>query len=175
MWDELAECCAREFEQHVDALVNHHKHGHILVVSPIFTGSFSIDNVPKLKRLVHNALRARAWFARQGPPWAQPLPLSEAEYVAFFLSDSAPLYLVGMYSRSLQARDYDFLGHPLLFDYARGVMANPRIRACLRNDPEMQREFPERPLVGLDDRGRWRPLPDRASKLIESPILEAFN
>src|SRR5262249_36432835 len=126
MHDHLAECCAREFESHVDELVRRQQHGQILVTSPIFTGSFSINNVPKLKFLVRNALRARAWHGWQGPPWAQPLPLSEAEYVAFFIGDNSLLYLVGMYSRSLQGRDYDFLGHPLFFDYARAIMADPR-------------------------------------------------
>src|SRR5262245_53021374 len=172
MHDQLAECCAREFECHVDELVRRQQRGQILVTSPIFTGSFSINNVPKLKLLVRNALRARALYARHGPPHLQPLPLSQAEYIVVFGGDSSPLYVVGMYSRSLQGRDYDFLGHPQFFDYARAVMADPRFE-CLR-DPELQREFPEKPLVGLDGRGRWRPLPDRASKLIESPILEAF-
>jgi hypothetical protein len=86
-------------------------------------------------------------------------------------SDSLPLHFVADYSISLQGRDYDFLGHPLLYDYARGKMADPRTREYLREDLALRAEFPAEPLAGFDERGRWRPLPNRASKLIESPIL----
>src|SRR5262249_9424316 len=96
-------------------------------------------------------------------------PLSEMEVIKVFLTDRPLLILVGDYSLSLKARDYDYLGHPLYFDYARGRMADPRTPAYLRNDPELRREcLSEKQLAGPDERGRGRPLPDRASKLIET-------
>jgi hypothetical protein len=44
--------------------------GRILVATPFFTErAVPVDAIPKLKLLVRNALRARAWFSRQGPAW----------------------------------------------------------------------------------------------------------
>jgi hypothetical protein len=72
-----------------------------------------------------------------------------------------------LYSISLQARDFDYLGHPQLFDYARGVMADPRTHEDLRTDPALLAEFPPKELAGLDEHGRWRPLRHRESQLLE--------
>src|SRR5262249_5708604 len=123
MCDKLAEYCAREFEARVDRLVANHKRGRILVTSPIYSGPFPIDDIPKLKLLVRAALRARAWFSRQGPAWAHPLPLSEDERESLLCGSYFHRHLVVFYSYSLQARDFDYLAHPLLYDYARGAMA----------------------------------------------------
>jgi hypothetical protein len=128
-------------------LVAAHKRGEIVVSSPVYRGPLSIDDVPKLKRLVRAAEHARAWFSKHGPSWAQPLPLSEIERIGFFISDSSPLHFVGMYALSLQGRDYDCLGHPQLFDYCRAVMADPRTAEYLREDRELRAEFPAKPLA----------------------------
>jgi len=45
------------------------------------------------------------------------------------------------------ARDFDYLGHPQLFDYARAVMADPRTPEGLRTDPVLLAEFPPKELV----------------------------
>jgi len=119
---------------------------------------------------VRNALRARAWFLRQGPAWARPLPLSEDEHENILCSGFFHRHLVTYYSYSLQARDFDYLGHPLFFDFARGVMASAHVgERGLREDPQLLEEFPPKELPGLDEQGRWRPLPNRASRLIEGP------
>ena len=146
MCDRLAEHCAREFERHVDELLSIHKRGRILVASPFFRErSVPVDDIPKLKLLVRNALRARAWFARHGPAWSPLLPLSAAERIAMFLSDDGALHLIVLYSLSLHARDYDFLRHPLFFDYARGLMADPH--APLRRRRTQGQGFRFRSLV----------------------------
>src|SRR5262249_42150258 len=121
-----------------------------------------------------NARHARAWFARHGPCWAQPLPLSDLERVGFFCSDVLPLHLVAKYSYSLQARDFDYLSHPQLFDYARGVMASQQTKKYLREDPSLLAEFPPKELAGLDKHCRWRPLRHRTSQLIETPISNSL-
>jgi hypothetical protein len=167
MSEDLVQICAAQFERHVDSLVAAHQRGLIYVTSPIFDGALSINDVPKLKILVRNALRARAWFEKHGPASVQPLPLSDLECIGMFLSDSLPLHLLAQYSISLQGRDYIFLGHPLFYDYARGVMASPHTRDYLREDPGLLVEFPPKELAGLDEHGRWRPLRHRDSKLIE--------
>jgi hypothetical protein len=76
---------------------------------------------------------------------------------------------VGYYSYSLQGRDFNYLEHPLFFDFARGVMASAHVgERGLHVDSELLAEFPAKELPGLDELGRWRPLPNRASKLIET-------
>src|SRR5262249_40445767 len=169
MCDRLAEHCADEFERQVDRLVAAHKRGHILVASPFFRKSaVAIDDIPKLKLLVRNALRARAWFSRQGPAWANPLPLSEDEHEKIMCGGYFHLHLVSFYSLSLQGRDFDYLGHRLFYDYARGAMAAHLGETGLQNDRKLLAEFSPKLLAGLDERGRWRPLSNRASKLIET-------
>jgi hypothetical protein len=96
-------------------------------------------------------------------------PLNELERIHFFISSSLPLHFVALYSLSLLGRDFDYLGHPQLFDHARAVMADPHTPEYLREDPRLREEFSPKPIAGLDEHGRWRPLPNRASRLIESP------
>jgi|SRR5262249_12487698 len=169
MHDDLVQRCVAQFERHVDALVSFYKRGNILVSSPLFQErAVPIEEIPKLKHLVRNALHARAWFERHGPAWAQPLPLSEFERVGMlFLNDNALQCFAALYSISLQARDFDCLSHPLIFDYARGIMADPRTHEDLRMDPTLLAEFPPKELAGLDEHGRWRPLRHRESRLLE--------
>src|SRR5215475_10982257 len=100
---DLTETCAREFEAKVDGLVAAHKRGQILIRTPFFhERPVRIDDIPKLKFLVRNALRARAWFLRQAPSWAQPLPLSEEEHEKILCSGFFHRHLVSFYSNSLQ-------------------------------------------------------------------------
>jgi len=166
MYDELAEAAAGEVECYLKEQAAKHQHGKIVVLTPVFSGAISVADVPTLVRLNRAGLHARAWHGRYGGADAQPLPLSESEIMAAFLTDDPLPILVGDYSLSLRARDYDYLGHPLFFDYCRGRMADPRTADYLRTE-EMLRRFPEKPLLGLDRGGWWRPLPNRASKLIE--------
>jgi hypothetical protein len=169
MCDHLAEQCAREFEAKVDRLAAAYKCGRVLVASPFFSErAVPVDDIPKLKLLVRNALRARAWHGRHAPAWAQPLPLSEIEHEKIMCSGYFHRHLLSFYSYSLQGRDFNFLEHPLFYDYCRGAMAAHLGEAGLQNDRKLLAEFPPKPLAGLDAQGHWRPLPNRASKLIET-------
>src|SRR5262249_20675002 len=167
MCDRLAELYAREFERELAKLVDHHKHGRIVVTSHIFSGSLSVSDAPKLARLNRAGLFARAWFSRHGPAWAQPLPLSDLERIRCFVSDILPLHLLGFYSYSLQGRDFDFRDHPLLYEHSRGVMHSPHTGTYLRGDLDLLAEFPPKELPGLDERCRWRPQENRASRILE--------
>jgi hypothetical protein len=62
------------------------------------------------------------------------------------------------YANSLQQRKFDYLQHPLFYDYARGVMAHPECPDYLRGDRQLLAEFPPKPLPGLDG-VCWRPVP----------------
>ena len=96
--------------------------------------------------------------------------LSEDEHEKILCSGFFHRHLVAYYSYSLQGRDFDYLGHPLFFDYARGAMAAHLGEVGLQTDRKLLAEFPPKEFPGLDDQGRWRPLPNRASKLIETPV-----
>ena len=63
---------------------------------------------------------AREWFALHGPPDMQPLPLEYGERER--LKDGTPHHILAWYARSLALQCYDFLTHPLFYDYACGVM-----------------------------------------------------
>jgi len=168
MCEDPVQICAANFERHVDNLVAAHRRGLIYVTSPVFDGALSVNDIPKLRILVRKALRARAWWKKYGPVWAQPLPISDLECIHLSWSDNLSMHLLEMYALSLQGRDYEFLGHPGFFRYCRGVMAAEYPRSnYLREDPALQIEFPPKELAGLDEYCRWRPLRDRDSKLIE--------
>jgi hypothetical protein len=169
--EELRERFGCEIERYLGALIDNHAQGKIIVTTRIFCGPISIKDVQKVARLVRAADHAKALHARHGPAWAQPLPLGEIERIKLCLQETnLPLHFVAYYSFSLQGRDYDYLSHPQLFDYCRALMADPRIPQYLREDPALRAEFPPKPIAGLDDQGRWRPLPNRASQIIEAPI-----
>jgi len=167
MCDQLAERCAREVEAQLASLTDNHRRGLIAVKTPVYSGLIPVGEIQKLARLNRAGLFARAWFSRHGPAWAQPLPLNDLERIRFFLSDCLPLHLVGFYSYSLQGRDHDFRDHPLLYEHSRGVMACPYTQDYLRGDLDLLAEFPPKELPGLDERWRWRPLENRASRILE--------
>jgi len=167
MCDNLADRCAREVDTGLAKLVDNHRRGLIAVKTPVYSGLIPVDEIQKLAQLNRTGLFARAWFGRHGPAWAQPLPLNDLERIRCFLSDVLPLHFVGLYSYSLQGRDYDFRDHPLLYDYCRGVMASPHTINDLRGDLDLLEEFPPRELPGLDERCRWRPLENWASRMME--------
>jgi len=106
------------------------------------------------KESAYRALEARAWFAKNGPPGAPPLPLSEQE-CAELEGQGGVLRMIAWYARSLAALDYD--RHPPFEDFARGVMACPDTWACVREDTELLRRFPPRPLAGLICGRIWKP------------------
>jgi hypothetical protein len=160
-----------EIEKYVTETIAQHGRGNVFVETPVYSGPFPIDALRKLKRLVDNAHRARVWHARYGPAWAQPLPLSEPERIRILYSADKPRHLLACYSESLAGRDFHYLGHPQFLDYGRAVMADPRTPEYLREDPILQIHFPPRPIAGLDEHGRWRPLPDRTSQLL--PVAPA--
>ena len=101
------------------------------------------------------ALAARKWFADNGPPDLQPLPLGYNERER--LKHGGADHILAWYARSLDSRDYNFLKHPSFDDYARGVMASEFTLDNIRNDEELQRRFPPRPLKGLGPGLHWYP------------------
>jgi hypothetical protein len=167
--ERLQQISGEEFEARIDRLAAAHRRGRVLTSTPLGSEvAILIGDLPKLKYLVRRAVAARDWFARWAPHQYGPLPISEDERENNFCSGDFRRHLVAQYSTSLQARDYDYLNHPLFFDYARGALAEDHAEMFgLAVDQEILREFPPKKLQGLDACGRWRPLPNRVSRILE--------
>ena len=101
------------------------------------------------------ALAARKWLADNGPPDLQPLPLGYDERERF--KHGGVDHILAWYSRSLDCRNYDVLAHPAFEDYARGVMASEFCPYFIKQDEELQKRFPPRPLAYLNNAMVWEP------------------
>jgi len=161
---DLPHLCACEFEKHISEMFEAGElqaiaRGHYVAQAPyIDYPYFVLDEVliQTLKRRVCRALAAREWFRKTKPPWAPDLPLSAAE-IAKMQEDPDPrLQLVGHFADSLRCNDWNYQQHPPFSIYARGVMAYEHAPLELRNDPALRREFPPRPLAGIDSSLYWR-------------------
>jgi hypothetical protein len=119
------------------------------------------DNIRPMKKYVCAALEAREWFYENGPPDVQPLPLSDAERER--LKSGGVKHILAWYARSLSGLKYNVKEHPSFDDYACGVMASQYTPYFVKNNPELQRRFPARPLDRLDS-GLWRHPPKRNVK-----------
>jgi hypothetical protein len=102
---------------------------------------------------IGTALAARAWFAKHGPAWAPQLPLGFE--IPPLIRGGGPLHLLGRYAQSLETLGYDYITHPQLYDFGCGVMAHPDAPEHIRNDFELQAEFPAKELPGLGPRLLW--------------------
>jgi hypothetical protein len=99
---------------------------------------------------------ARKWFAEDGPPDLQPLPLGYGEREK--LKDGSEKHILAHYARSLADQNYDVEKHPSFHDYACGWMASPVAQnLSAANSAELRKRFPPRPLDGLDSDLYWRP------------------
>ena len=106
------------------------------------------------------AKAARKWFAENGPPDAQPLPLGYGERES--LKHGGVDHILAWYARSLADQNYDVLKHPSFYDYACGVMASPDTHNRVREDEQLRKRFPPCPLDGLDRHLYWKPSQPRA-------------
>jgi hypothetical protein len=110
------------------------------------------------------AQNARKWFAENGPPELQPLPLgyNERERRKRGGADN----ILAWYARSLDGRDYKVLAHPSFYDYACGVMASEFAPEAIKNDETLKKRFPPRDLAGLGPGLQWEP-PKAHAKTME--------
>ena len=108
---------------------------------------------------------ARKWFADNGPPDIQPLPLGYDEREA--LKGGGAPHILAWYARSLAGRKYNVLEHPLFDDYARGVMASEYAPGFITKNDELRQRFPPRPLDGLGPGLWWEP-PEEHARTMES-------
>jgi hypothetical protein len=110
--------------------------------------------------LAERVQRARRWFARNAPCRYQPLPLVHYdEQEKILCSSDMHRHLVVYYSYSLRRQGFNYLKHPLLGDYARGLLADPDCPDYLKGNAELLADFPPQmlPTGRLDEGIYWRP------------------
>jgi hypothetical protein len=114
---------------------------------PVFGGGFmkGEDDESEMRQTLCNALRARDWFAENGPADAPPLPLNPDDRNKIRFRGGIE-GIVGYYARSLDGFRWDYERHPSFYDFACGLMA---LNLRWANE-ELRRRFPPRPLEGLN-------------------------
>jgi hypothetical protein len=126
--------------------------------NPVTGGCFvwGLDPIALQKKEAVVALRAREWFAVNGPAGAPPLPLSDNE-IEDYRNARGLKGVVGFYARSLYRHDYDVRKHPSFNDFARGLMAINTGLWRIEKDPQLRMRFPPRPLAGMTAGAYWAP------------------
>jgi hypothetical protein len=140
--------------------------------NPVTGGGFvwGLDPIVPQKKAAVAALRAREWFAVNGPSDAPPLPLSSND-VEDYRAARGLRGIVGFYARSLSRQGcglkrYDVDKHPSFNDFACGLMAiNLGIWGIETED--LKRRFPPRPLTGMTPGAYWAP-PEEYERIMSS-------
>lgn len=112
---------------------------------------FVLENDPSGRE----ALSARKWFADNGPPDLQPLPLGYDERER--LKHGGADHILAWFARSVEGENYNMLQHPSFEHYARGVMASEFAPDFIKNDEQLKKRFPPRELVGMGPALCWLP------------------
>jgi hypothetical protein len=154
MIDRLRAACEAQFErsveQYAETLFQGRDHADRVFTACVAEHHDPVPYLLALMDMVQRAERARAWFAKHGPSEYQPLPLYwYDEQETIICSGDFSRHLVVYYAGSLQRSKFDYLKHPLFFDYARGVMAERDCPIDLARDKDALAEFPPKPLPGL--------------------------
>lgn len=141
--------------------------------NPVTGGGFvwGLDPIAPQKKAAVVALRAREWFAVNGPPDAPPLPLSSNDVEDYRLARGLK-GIVGFYARSLSRQGYgrqryDVCKHPPFSDFARGLMAINTGMWGIEKDEDLKRRFPPCPLAGMTPSAFWAP-PEEYEELMAS-------
>ena len=108
---------------------------------------------PLLTRGICLALVARESFRQDAPLDVPELPLAADEYEKLISSKSSKFAVVGYFGRSWACANWG--PHPTFRDYVCGLMACEHTPASIRGDPKLLKEFPPKPLAGLDQALCW--------------------
>jgi hypothetical protein len=106
-----------------------------------------VDPIKPQKDIACRALVAREWFAWDNPG-LKPLPITYAEWEEL-KSHGGVDYIESVYARSLAAQRYEISRHESFGRYARGVMASPYAPDFIKEDQQLLKQYPPRPLRGL--------------------------
>ena len=125
----------------------------------------------KQRQFERQALAAREWFKKHGPPDAPAFPIGYAERER--LKIGGLQHILALYARSLAGCGYNYDEHPAFDDYAAGVMElEKHAPDFITTNEEMRKRFPPRPLKGLRAGLYWQP-PGQRSKPRKSRQAQA--
>jgi hypothetical protein len=158
----IAESCAYGLERHIEKLLEHPRVvSQYLAEVPIVGGPCPIDTSSISHGLksyfmtkIVAALIATERFRQDWLGWPQPLPVHPDDCEKMQGSALSPRSrIVGYFGESLRSTDpaYDYDRHPRFDVFVRGLMAYQSTPIEIRNDRELQGEFPAMPLDGLQD------------------------
>jgi hypothetical protein len=120
---------------------------------------WGVDPIAPQKMEAVRALRAREWFAANGPADAPPLPLSHDE-IESARNARGLAGVIGFYARSLSRegygrRSFEVETHPSFYDFACGLMATDTSLWGIERDVQLKLRFPPRPLPGMTPGAYW--------------------
>jgi hypothetical protein len=133
-----------------------------------------LDPIEEQKEEAGRALEAREWFRLNGPADAQPLPVSYHDRDDYRLSDNLLLYIVALFTRSLDGRHYDFNEHPSFAKYVSGVLWEAeRVDNEWGSPPNfdddqlatLKKRFPPLRLEGMGPGLTWQPPREHAETM----------
>jgi glutathione S-transferase len=160
----LAEYRARRL---VDSLFKANAARHVKICDwPVIGGHYvhGSDPIEEMKELAVSGLLAREWFARNGPPDAPPLPLGYHEREALKLGRGLLAYILALFARSLESRNYNLKEHPPFADYVSAVLwETERVDGFgwLPDYPdelvELKKRYPPAMLAGIGPGLYWEP------------------
>jgi hypothetical protein len=139
-----------------------------ICTNPVTGGDWvsGADSIALQKRLAIRGLLAREWFRVYGPHGAPTLPLSVDEIDDMKWQDPFN-HMVACFSESLRANEYDFNIHPSIEVYISGVLASGYAAPLVKEDEDLRKRFPPRPLKWLGRGLCWEP-PDLQVKIMRS-------
>ena len=158
MDEKFLQLCADEFEQRVtelfdrevrQALSREPSFGHAPILETVFDPADEAA-IGRLKRRVCAARAACIWHRKSAPPWARDLPVSESDFGKHRNELTPRQQLLRFFAYSLRAFGWEYEQHPPFPTYARGIMSYAFAPDELCNDPDLRKEFPPRPLAGID-------------------------
>jgi glutathione S-transferase len=134
---------------------------------PVIGGHYvsGFDPIKAMKELAVRALVARDWFARNGPPDAPPLPLGYHEREDLKGGRGLLAYILALFARSLEGRNYNVEEHPPLAEYVSGVLWEAeRVGGDIGTLPKypdelakLKKRYPPAMLAGIGPGFRWEP------------------
>jgi hypothetical protein len=134
---------------------------------PVLGGGYvvGVDPIEEMKEKAVRAILAREWFTANGPPDVAPLPLGYHEREDLKGGHGLLAYILALFARSLDGRNYDVKEHPPFADYVSGVLWEAEhVDGIIGGLPdysgqraELKKRFPPRMLPGIGPGLCWQP------------------
>ena len=150
--ERLTQASARELEIVLEALFENPVRipGTGIAEAPII-GNLYFEQLGHAHLLpaIFRAVRAKERFRQAAPGWPE-LPLRQEDCERLENNDDPQLAVLGLFGSSLRSEHWN-VRHPGFRAFVSGLMAYEHTPREIRNDPDLQQQFPPRRLKGLCD------------------------